>query len=549
MSAHRTPVIPEIAKAYQNDPRTQLALAAMKAGGSTAPVAQGSYAYMDGIARALQGAIGGYTDRKQQDQYGADEAKKVAAMNAQGASGLAPAAPMAPAAPQAPDEKAMLAQAASALGAPPAPAMAAPPAIPPVPVMTPPVTGGSPQGQRPFGQGSASGVSTGLTPPVPEAVPDAPKVLARPDAPEAVPATRAKTLDAAYKLMATGDRYDYERAQEMLQTGLGDQTRLDESFAERRQRLADMGYQSDLGQYGDSQNQDRRAGYDERSAAQALNAKRADDHTARTFQHGEKVFENEFAAGEKTKDRANAIQLERMRASSALTVAKVREATSEGGSTALTDMERMALSKAVGDKRIDLKGITKFQAKVVAQALVDNPGLDAIALHGYATLAGSPPAQQKAMLLETLPTTLKNYRDAGKELKFSDAKFVGAVQAFAKGQFNDPKFTDYMVQRTDVLMTLAQVMRGTGATDKATAMENDAAAKTMSPTAFDGYYKGQITGILPRVEIAERKGLIPKGTAATLKDELKGGATTLVTTYSDPGKEARYQAWVKANAH
>lgn len=524
MSTRRPPVIPEIAKAYQNDPRTQLALAAMKAGTSQAPVAQGNYAYMDGIARALQGAIGGYTDRKQQDQYGADEAKKVAAMNAQGVSGLAPPAP------QAPDEKSMIAQqAAAALGAPapqaPPAAMGAPSAIPPVPAMTPPVTGGA-QGRRPFGPASASGASTGLAPPVAETVPDMPAVLSRPDAPEAVGATRSKTLNEAYRLMSTGDRYDYDQAQEMLKAGLGDQTRLDESFAERRQRLADMSYQSDLGQYADSQSQDRRAKIGERSDAQNRNFQSGESFKGRefqagesgkgrTFQHDEGVLERNFQGNQNALNRASTMEVARTRASG-----------TGGGSTELNDEERAAISKAVGDGRIDLKGITKFQAKVVAQALVDNPDLDGIALHATATLAANPAAQQKAMLASALPEVLGNVRDAGRKLKFSDFAFAGALQSFAKGQLNDPDFAEYMTQRNDAMQTLAQVMSGVGATDMRTKMEAEAAPKSMSPRAWDAWYRGQIKALQPRIKMYEARRLLPKGTADTVAPSGGGGAPT-----------------------
>lgn len=67
------PVIPEIAKAYENDPRTKLALQMMQNGSSTAPVAGGDWAWADGIARVLQGAAGGFFNRRQMRQYGNDE--------------------------------------------------------------------------------------------------------------------------------------------------------------------------------------------------------------------------------------------------------------------------------------------------------------------------------------------------------------------------------------------------------------------------------------------------------------------------------------------
>jgi hypothetical protein len=74
--------IPEITKAYQDDPRTKLAQHLVAMGGNTAPVAGGKWAWADGIARAMAGAAGGYAQKKQQDKYEAREqgmADKVAA--------------------------------------------------------------------------------------------------------------------------------------------------------------------------------------------------------------------------------------------------------------------------------------------------------------------------------------------------------------------------------------------------------------------------------------------------------------------------------------
>jgi hypothetical protein len=67
------PANPEIARAYENDPRTKLAQIMIGNGSSGAPVAQGGYAWMDGLARALQGVAGGYITKKQGKKYEADE--------------------------------------------------------------------------------------------------------------------------------------------------------------------------------------------------------------------------------------------------------------------------------------------------------------------------------------------------------------------------------------------------------------------------------------------------------------------------------------------
>lgn len=155
------PGIPEIAKAYQNDPRTQLAIQAMQQGSSTAPVAAGKYAWADGIARALQGGLGGFMNKRQMRQYAQKDQeladKVAAALAGQGAApaamapqAVAPAA-VAPAAmaPQAPPQPApqMAPQAA------PAPPQAAP--VDPASQM-PPQAAQGPQGgfQNVLGQGA-----------------------------------------------------------------------------------------------------------------------------------------------------------------------------------------------------------------------------------------------------------------------------------------------------------------------------------------------------------------------------------------------------------
>ena len=86
------PVIPEITKAYENDPRTKIAQALMQQGGSTAPVAAGKYAWVDGLARALQGVAGGYITKQQQKKFKTREDKYMADMQAALTGEQAPAA-------------------------------------------------------------------------------------------------------------------------------------------------------------------------------------------------------------------------------------------------------------------------------------------------------------------------------------------------------------------------------------------------------------------------------------------------------------------------
>jgi hypothetical protein len=130
-----------------------------------------------------------------------------------------------------------------------------------------------------------------------------------------------------------------------------------------------------------------------------------------------------------------------------------------------------------------------------------------------------------------LPDVLENVRDAGKKLQLSNLAPVGAVQLWARKNMNDPAVAAYMSQRNDAMMTLAQVMRGTGATDKATAMEADAAPKHMSPQAWDAWYEGQIHALAPRIAMYQNRRLLPTAGGST------GGAAKPM---SDAERLAKY---------
>lgn len=540
MATTRPPVIPEIAKAYQNDPRTQMAIAAMKQGTSVAPVAAGNYGYADGIARVLQGLMGGIADRKNQAKYGDDEKALLALRQARGVDGLNGVAPVAAgatvgAAPTGPLGTPMGSPGiagnapaiASALGAPapdaaPPGPPAGPPGMPPaaVPPMAAPGAGGGPVGRVPFGNGSASAPSAAPAVLGQEPVPEAPAPIARPVAPAAVGPTRSRLLDAAYRIMADANPYESAGGQDMYVTGLGDQTKLDESAAERKQRIADMTYSSDLGAFTSGQAQDRQQAYSAQTAAETRN-----------FESKKLGEEQGFKAGESAKERQKDIDVANIHARAELAAAKMR---ASGGGVGLTDEESAALSKAAMEKRLDISKLTRFQAKNVAMALVDadrtGVPLDAISLHAYANLSANPSAQSKAMMIEAAPSIINNMRESGKKVNFSDVQFLGKAQAFAKGQLNDPDFRDYMANRADVVQTLAQIMRGTGATDKAVALETDAAPKTMSPRAFDAWSSAQFDQLLPRVAIAEKRNLITHEAAdavrqaAALAKTVSGGA-------------------------
>lgn len=129
------PIIPEIAQAYMNDPRTRLAQQTVQNGIDTSPVAEGKYAWADALARVVGAGAGAYQDKRIREQYGkqddatvqerADSAQRaLAALDAERAAKLGTQAQPA----VAPEQAAAL---AGAMGA-PAPKTAAMPAAKPV---------------------------------------------------------------------------------------------------------------------------------------------------------------------------------------------------------------------------------------------------------------------------------------------------------------------------------------------------------------------------------------------------------------------------------
>jgi hypothetical protein len=161
------PAIPEIAAAFQNDPSNLLAAKMMNTGSSGAPVAAGKYAWMDGLARALQGVVGGYVQRRENKEYKQKEQELMDlyaqalgggnAAAAQEGGGIAPPQQGASAASAAPN------QPPSPQTVPPAPQMApqAPDPLAPLPDQSPAAAiaaalAGSPQAPVAGPQGMAA---------------------------------------------------------------------------------------------------------------------------------------------------------------------------------------------------------------------------------------------------------------------------------------------------------------------------------------------------------------------------------------------------------
>lgn len=175
--------------------------------------------------------------------------------------------------------------------------------IPTAPI--PASTGGVAPRRPPFGLRVASDPAY-LTEPEQEAIPEAPKPVARPTAPEAVKPTRSKLLEAAYRIMVDANPYESASGQDMYVTGLGDQDKLNEAAAEREQRFREMGFDADLRTYTDAASADRSNTYAERREAKGRNFEAIENFKSRQFQHGEGETQRQWQAVENARDRAAA---------------------------------------------------------------------------------------------------------------------------------------------------------------------------------------------------------------------------------------------------
>lgn len=451
LPTNQPPVIPEIAKAYVNDPRTQLALSALKTGTSTDPVARGKYGIADGIARALTAISGSWVNQQQEAKYAQQQQDLIESRRQQGQDLLTglnlrtkddtstPTAtassqpstggtmPVAGAPSTPPDPSAltltstptdMMAAALNGAtapppGAPPGPGMAAgipqgavpppgppgaatgapaPPA-PPVPTgLTPqpgsppvqaaPITGGSSQSTGPFSQGSDTSASTAQASPstttkpagkydIPQVpVPDLPPDLPEPEAPKAPAARVSNLLTTARAMMLTGNPYDSDRAQTMLEKGLEDQDTLNQAADQFANEVTLKQYGSKLDLYSQFKGDKLRAALQARAAAQEANyaaarqsiqnkleADKADAQNRTTIQAA-----NIAAGGELTRTRmtiAAEYGLERMKEQAALNQIDEKRRTFYGTPAGATEIQKVQASNAIA--RQGLSKLAEYQ--------------------------------------------------------------------------------------------------------------------------------------------------------------------------------------------
>lgn len=166
--------------------------------------------------------------------------------------------------------------------------------------------------------------------------------------------------------------------------------------------------------------------------------------------------------------------------------------------------QQAALQQAFDEGRLNYRDVNSRNAGIIGSMALHNPTYNFNRAAADAALSRNSTFQQRAMVSEALPALMQNVVSLGKKLSYSDLQVVGEGQKWLNGQTNDPDLTEFMGARNDVLMKIANVMRGVGMSDKAIEAEQEAMHPTLSPAALDGWLRGQMSTITPLLEHQKR---------------------------------------------
>lgn len=196
-----------------------------------------------------------------------------------------------------------------------------------------------------------------------------------------------------------------------------------------------------------------------------------------------------FTAKENEANRQNALQVAGTRA--------------QMGAGNLSPEEFDALQRAIDEKRLNPDKVNSRTGRIYAQMELRSPGTDYNASAQTGALMRNAQTVNRQLTLEQLPQIMSNVVAAGKQVNYSDNAWVGVMEKWAKGVSNDPKLAEYMAQRNDALMAIANAMRGFGMSEGAVALENQAFNPTYSPRALEGWLKGQMASLGPKLKQAQ----------------------------------------------
>lgn len=165
--------------------------------------------------------------------------------------------------------------------------------------------------------------------------------------------------------------------------------------------------------------------------------------------------------------------------SKAISNGEVSPTVFRGNKTYIDILENAAKSKAEKGESVDWNNLIKETRQAQATG----------AAAGSSKVLGQRENISNAIAL------LDDMKETNKKLNLSKLKYKGKLENWAKDVTNDPEFVRYRTQRADNLFQLTNALKQNGITDKSIEIEEQAAALTMTPEAFDAWYETQKTAL------------------------------------------------------
>jgi hypothetical protein len=181
-----------------------------------------------------------------------------------------------------------------------------------------------------------------------------------------------------------------------------------------------------------------------------------------------------------------------------------------------------AINQAQAEGRLNFRDVNSRNAALVGQMALNHPTYNFNEEAADASLSRNPTFQQRAKVVDAMPGLISNVASLGKKLNYPDLEIAGRVKQAFMGQTNDPDLVAYSSARNDLLLKLANVMRGVGMSDKSVEMEHEAWKPTLSPPALDAWVKAQMSVLTPLMEQQKHGAHI--GAPGTSYEQPAGGA-------------------------
>lgn len=162
--------------------------------------------------------------------------------------------------------------------------------------------------------------------------------------------------------------------------------------------------------------------------------------------------------------------------------------------------QQAAINQAMAEGRLNYRDVNSRNANLIGSMAINHPTYNFNEEAADASLSRNANFQQRSKTLETMPGLMSNLVSLGKTLNYPQIELAGQIKKAIMGQTNDPDLVAYSAARNDVLLKMANVMRGVGMSDKATELEEEAFKPTLTGPALDSWLKSQMSVVQPLMD-------------------------------------------------